>query len=101
MATEALALPRIPAFAETDGKNVRRRFGVGGVYVDQLDTAAAVGRIRDFVAAGDPHQVVTVNLDFLSIAQRDPKFRATINQAALAVADGMPLVWLSQLRGEP
>ena len=44
---------------------------------------------------------MTVNLDFLSIAERNPEFRATLNAADLAVADGMPLVWLSRLRGQP
>jgi N-acetylglucosaminyldiphosphoundecaprenol N-acetyl-beta-D-mannosaminyltransferase len=44
--------------------------------------------------------VVTVNLDFLSIAQRDKLFRRTLNTADLAVADGMPLVWASRMRGE-
>jgi exopolysaccharide biosynthesis WecB/TagA/CpsF family protein len=44
--------------------------------------------------------VVTVNLDFLTIADRNPQFEATLNGADLAVADGMPLVWLSRLRGE-
>jgi len=42
-----------------------------------------------------------VNLDFLSIARRNPVFRETLNQADLAVADGMPLVWLSRLKGRP
>jgi N-acetylglucosaminyldiphosphoundecaprenol N-acetyl-beta-D-mannosaminyltransferase len=45
--------------------------------------------------------VVTVNLDFLSIAERNSTFRETLNEADLAVADGMPLVWLSRLKGEP
>jgi N-acetylglucosaminyldiphosphoundecaprenol N-acetyl-beta-D-mannosaminyltransferase len=44
---------------------------------------------------------VTANLDFLTIAERDQEFRQTINSADLAVADGMPLVWLSRLRGQP
>ena len=32
------------------------------------------------------HQIVTVNLDFLSLAQREANFRETINQADLVVA---------------
>src|SRR5207253_4433873 len=56
---------------------------------------------REFLVDGSTHQVVTVNLDFLSIAQHHATFRRTLNSADLAVADGMPLVWASRLRGQP
>jgi N-acetylglucosaminyldiphosphoundecaprenol N-acetyl-beta-D-mannosaminyltransferase len=76
----------------------RDRVELGGVYVDQVGLAEAAARIREFVRSGLSHQIVTVNLDFLSIARRNPEFRKTINSAHLAVADGMPLVWLSRLK---
>lgn len=79
----------------------RGRIDLAGVLLDQVDLPAAVRRIRSFLDAGGSHQICTVNLDFVSIAQRDPAFRETINQADLAVADGMPLVWVSRLRGQP
>jgi N-acetylglucosaminyldiphosphoundecaprenol N-acetyl-beta-D-mannosaminyltransferase len=79
----------------------RRRIELGGVLIDQVDAAGAVERLCEFLTDGNTHQVVTVNLDFLSIAQHDPAFRDTLNAADLAVADGMPLVWASRLRGQP
>jgi N-acetylglucosaminyldiphosphoundecaprenol N-acetyl-beta-D-mannosaminyltransferase len=79
----------------------RPRLELGGIRVDQIDLRVAMERIRQFVHSGEPHQVVTVNLDFLSIAASNPTFRATLNSADLAVADGMPLVWLSRFKGEP
>lgn len=79
----------------------RPRVELGGVHIDQIDLVAAVERIEQFARSGQPHQVVTVNLDFLSISEHNPDFRATLNAADLAVADGMPLVWLSRLRGQP
>jgi N-acetylglucosaminyldiphosphoundecaprenol N-acetyl-beta-D-mannosaminyltransferase len=79
----------------------RPRLDFGGTLIDRVDRHQALERIRGFLHAGQPQQVVTVNLDFLSIAERDAAFRAVINGAGLAVADGMPLVWLSRLRGEP
>jgi N-acetylglucosaminyldiphosphoundecaprenol N-acetyl-beta-D-mannosaminyltransferase len=57
--------------------------------------------MQSFFVSGRSHQVVTVNLDFLSIARRQERFRETINRSDLAVADGMPLVWLARLRGAP
>jgi len=80
---------------------MRRRTDLGGVLIDQVDLSAAVDRIRIFLDSGGSHQIVTVNLDFVSIAQRDPSFRETINAADLAVADGMPLVWVSRLKRQP
>jgi len=67
-----------------------------GVLIDHVDTRAAVDRIRWFLDSGGAHQIVTVNLDFLYLAERDVGFRRTINEADLAVPDGMPLVWLSR-----
>jgi N-acetylglucosaminyldiphosphoundecaprenol N-acetyl-beta-D-mannosaminyltransferase len=79
----------------------RRRIELGGVLIDETNLAGAVDRLREFLADGNAHQVVTVNLDFLSIARHDPAFRSTLNAADLAVADGMPLVWASRWRGQP
>lgn len=78
----------------------RKRLELGGILVDHIDHATAMRRLERFADSGSAHQVITVNLDFLSIARRDAMFRDTINQADLAVADGMPLVWLSRLRGQ-
>jgi N-acetylglucosaminyldiphosphoundecaprenol N-acetyl-beta-D-mannosaminyltransferase len=96
-----IATPRpmpVPGVAR-DG--ARRRVDLSGALIDRIDFDGAGARIRGFLAAGGAHQVVTVNLDFLSIAERDPHFRDTINRADLAVADGMPLVWASRLTDQP
>jgi N-acetylglucosaminyldiphosphoundecaprenol N-acetyl-beta-D-mannosaminyltransferase len=77
------------------------RLDLFGVRVDQVTLDAAMARVCAFLNDGLPHQIVTVNLDFLYLADRDPAFRATINEADLVVPDGMPLVWLSRLLGSP
>jgi N-acetylglucosaminyldiphosphoundecaprenol N-acetyl-beta-D-mannosaminyltransferase len=103
MATEALAIERsvapTPLAAVAIDEARRMRVDLGGALVDQLDRSAAVEQIQGFLSSGTPHQIVTVNLDFLSIASRDERFRETINQADLAVHDGMPVVWLARLKG--
>lgn len=96
----AEALPHLTEYADSVD-SPRNRVELGGVLVDQINLVAALDRIHQFVESGQPHQVVTVNLDFLSISARNPDFRTTLNTADLAVADGMPLVWLSRLRGQP
>ena len=45
-------------------------------------------------------RVSTVNLDFLVLAGRNPAFRAALESAHLALADGRPLLWLAKMRGK-
>jgi N-acetylglucosaminyldiphosphoundecaprenol N-acetyl-beta-D-mannosaminyltransferase len=80
---------------------LRPRLDLFGVLIDRVDRATASARIGRFLEVGVPHQIVTVNLDFLYLAEQDAEFRATINEADLAVPDGMPLVWLSRAIGTP
>jgi N-acetylglucosaminyldiphosphoundecaprenol N-acetyl-beta-D-mannosaminyltransferase len=70
-----------------------------GAPIDRLHQEEAVMAIEAFVSARAPRQVATVNLDFLRIARRNEAFAQTLQQADLALADGMPLVWASKLAG--
>src|SRR3954464_13384238 len=106
MATEALAVHTPPR--NTPGRilshpvrEARQRVDLGGVLIDRVDLGSAVDRVRGFLRSGKPNQIVTVNLDFVAIARRDEGFRETLNAAEMAVADGMPLVWVSRLSEEP
>src|SRR3954452_8735728 len=72
-----------------------------GANIDRVTLDEAVSIINGFVASGQPHQVATVNLDFLRLAQDNLEFRDIINRSELAVADGMPLVWASRWSGDP
>jgi N-acetylglucosaminyldiphosphoundecaprenol N-acetyl-beta-D-mannosaminyltransferase len=106
MATEALATYEPPR--RTPGRilshpvrEARQRVDLGGVLIDRVDLSSAIDRVRGFLRSGKTNQVVTVNLDFVAISRRDDGFRETINAADLAVADGMPLVWVSRLGDEP
>ena len=103
MAAEAFQLqtPLDQRLLGRDFEQKRTRLDFAGALIDRVDLPEAVARIRAFLRAGVPHQIMTVNLDFLTIAQKDHWFRETINASDLAVADGMPLVWLSRLKREP
>src|SRR5438034_5845146 len=79
----------------------RDRVVLSGVLIDRISLAESVAQIAAYLRSDRLHQIVTVNLDFLQIAQVDSGFRKTINEADLAVADGMPLVWASRLAGRP
>jgi N-acetylglucosaminyldiphosphoundecaprenol N-acetyl-beta-D-mannosaminyltransferase len=79
---------------------MHRQVGILGAYVDCVTLAQAVQRVREFIQSGLPHQVVTVNVDFVRQAQNDNEFLGVINRSALAIADGMPLVWASSWMGD-
>jgi N-acetylglucosaminyldiphosphoundecaprenol N-acetyl-beta-D-mannosaminyltransferase len=108
MASEALVVQEPPRQASgwivprpLREVEIRHRVDLGGVLIDQADMTSTVDRIRGFLGSGRLNQIVTVNLDFVAIARRDESFRETLNAAELAVADGMPLVWVSRLMGSP
>ena len=64
--------------------------------IDRVSHEALYQRLDEFVQSGRPHQIVTVNTDFLRLARSNPDFRDTINAADLAVPDGVPVVWLAK-----
>lgn len=81
--------------------STRELVALAGIYVDRIDNAGAVAAIEDFFADGAKHRIVTVNTDFIRKARRDSEYLDLLNSADLAVADGMPLVWLSRMQRTP
>ena len=57
--------------------------------------------IEQFIATKSPHQIVTVNPEFVVTAQKDVVFRQILNRAALAFADGNGLLKAARWLGEP
>jgi N-acetylglucosaminyldiphosphoundecaprenol N-acetyl-beta-D-mannosaminyltransferase len=71
------------------------------VKMHRLTEAACVEFILKEIDAGRGGVVVTPNLDHLRRCVRDLHFGALVAEADLVVADGMPLVWASRLKGTP
>lgn len=63
-----------------------------GVKIDRLGLVEAVERVGGMVREGGRYYVVTPNPEFVILAQRDQEFRQILNQADLAVADGIGLL---------
>jgi len=72
-----------------------------GVRVDDVTFEEALSVIEGFIREGTPHQVVTVNPEFVMAARRDEEFRRILNAAHLALPDGIGLIWASRLLGRP
>jgi N-acetylglucosaminyldiphosphoundecaprenol N-acetyl-beta-D-mannosaminyltransferase len=79
----------------------RRRITILGVAVDDVTEGEALACIADFIATGGPHQVVTVNPEFVIEARRNPAFRAVLAAADLATPDGFGLLLVAKWRGTP
>ncbi len=62
------------------------------VKVHALTNFQVLALIEQFIASGRPHQLVTVNPEFVVGAQQDDTFRQIINNAALALPDGVGLL---------
>lgn len=78
----------------------RQKVNILGVNVDDLSQKEAVAAI--FSMAGDKkghHQVVTVNSEFVMLARKDSNFREILNNADLAVADGVGVVFSKLILG--
>jgi N-acetylglucosaminyldiphosphoundecaprenol N-acetyl-beta-D-mannosaminyltransferase len=79
----------------------RPQLTIQGVAIDRLELTAVMQRIEAACEARRPLQIVTVNVNFLTIARRKPFFREVLNGAGLSVADGRILLWVSRLFGRP
>lgn len=70
-----------------------------GVQVHRVTRGQALALIETFIASGQSHHVVTVNPEYVVMAQQDAAFRQMLNQADLALVDGVGLAWASWLLG--
>jgi N-acetylglucosaminyldiphosphoundecaprenol N-acetyl-beta-D-mannosaminyltransferase len=75
-------------------------FRVVGVRVDAVQLPEAVGRIKRWIDNREYGKYVAVTgMHGVAESRQDPHFREILNQAALVVPDGMPLVWLGRWHG--
>ena len=72
-----------------------------GVRVDALTYADLLARIAAFIAEGTPHQIATVNPEFVMEARRNLAFAAVLEQTDLCLADGVGLLWAARRMGQP
>src|SRR5438045_3895117 len=72
-----------------------------GVPFDNVTTVETIVRIEQMVASGQPHHLVTANVDFLVQAMHDIELRRILLDAHLVLCDGTPLLWASRWLGNP
>ncbi len=81
------------------GANGRESITILGVPVHNLTYDQALACIVAMVESRRPHQIVTVNPEFLVIARSDAGFHRVLRSADLALADGVGLHLAAALQG--
>ena len=80
-------------------KTRTRRVRVGPISVNPMTEVEVVDHVVAALKRGEGGRIVTPNIDICRSASRDPEIRALVENADLAVADGMPVVWAARLLG--
>jgi len=78
-----------------------RRFSYGDLKISALDLPLALDTFFASVAEKRGGYIACTCTHGVIEVQRDPKLRAIIDDAVLALPDGMPLVWLGRIKGMP
>jgi len=72
-----------------------------GVLIDNLGYDEALEKVENFIADGRKHYIVTPNPEQVMYAQNQLNFKKILNEADLAICDGVGLLWASRFLGKP
>ena len=72
-----------------------------GIPIHDVTYDEALDHVATWIDQGDPHQIATVNPEFVMTARRDPAFRAVLDQADLCLADGVGITLAARYMGRP
>ena len=78
-----------------------RRITILGIPIDDVTENEAIERIASWVVSGQPHQICTVNPEFVMAAQHHTAFRRVLLAASMRTPDGFGLVLEARRRGTP
>jgi N-acetylglucosaminyldiphosphoundecaprenol N-acetyl-beta-D-mannosaminyltransferase len=72
-----------------------------GLLVDNITLNAAAQKVEEFIKSRQPHLIVTPNPEIIVTAQDDPDLKHSMNAADLRVPDGISMVVVSKILGNP
>lgn len=79
----------------------RKRVDILGVQIDALTMPQALRRVEELARDRQSHYIVTPNPEFIMQALKDGKFREVVNNADLALADGIGILWAAKFLSIP
>jgi N-acetylglucosaminyldiphosphoundecaprenol N-acetyl-beta-D-mannosaminyltransferase len=80
---------------------MRRSIDILGVRIDDVNFGEMLDALARFVEEGGPHQISTVNTEFLIAAQRDAEFAEALRDTSLNVPDSAGILWAARWLGHP
>ena len=83
----------------TEANRSIARVDILGVGVSAIDLADALAVVERWIDTGDRQYVCVTGVHGVMESQVDPSLREIHNRAGLVTPDGIPLVWISWLRG--
>ena len=84
-----------------DGGSGIATVDVWGVPLASVTMAGAVAEIERRVDQREPGYLVSANLNYAMLCERDERLAKVNREAAMVLVDGMPLVWASRLGKQP
>ena len=71
------------------------------IEVDNLTMSESIEAVDKIIKNRKPSYVVTPNVDHIVKLEKDKEFQEVYKNADLILTDGMPLIWISKLKGNP
>lgn len=69
--------------------------------IDNITMNEAIDRAEELIIKKKPSYVVTPNVDHIVKLENDKEFQEVYKYADLILTDGMPLIWISKIKGNP
>lgn len=89
-----------PLEARTSAPADSTLVSVLGVPIDNVSMEDVLEKIEEWIVEGGFHQIATANTDFLINSILDDELEEVLSRCDMVLADGMPLVWTSILKGK-
>ena len=72
-----------------------------GVPIHDITMEELLRDVESLAASGSPHQIVTVNPEFVMISRERKDFRTVLEEATISIPDGMGIIWASRILRRP
>ena len=72
-----------------------------GVKLSPVNMNEALDRVEQFIASGQPHQVLTTDANAILTSRSDPEYLKIMRNAALTTPDGFGVIWGARLLNLP
>jgi len=71
-----------------------------GVKVDNMELKEVLKTIDSFLSDGKQHYITTPNPEIIVLAQKDEYYKKILNEADLAIADGVGIIFAGKIIGQ-